>query len=268
MSNILLLFSLTLFGLIFGSFISALSYRSIKGISIFKGRSICPHCKKKIVWKDNIPVFSFFFLNGRSRCCKKLISLRYPLIEFFTMLTFLFTGLIYINCGGGSQPLCQWKTLLGITTLPYLLLVSIFLITLFVTDFEHKLILDIFVFIPFLLTGFLLVFFNPDYTYENLFLSFCTAGFFLLIHLATRGKGMGLGDVKMVLVPPLILGWPYTLIWLFLSFVTGAVAGSFLILFGKAKFGKHIPFGPFLILAYFLVLFWGERLLFLIRLNY
>lgn len=268
MQNIFLLFSLTIFGLVFGSFISALSYRSIKGISIFKGRSICPHCKKKIGWRDNIPVFSFFFLNGRSRCCKKLISLRYPLIEFFTMLTFLFTGLVYINCGGGSQPICQWKAVFGVVSLPHLILVSIFMITLFVTDFEHKLILDKFVFIPFLLTGFLLIFFNPDQTYTNLFLSFATASFFLLIHLGTRGKGMGLGDVKLVLLPPLILGWPYTLIWLFLSFTIGAFIGVLLILLKKAKFGKHIPFGPFLILAYFLVLFWGEKFLFILDLKY
>jgi leader peptidase (prepilin peptidase)/N-methyltransferase len=74
---------------------------------------------------------------------------------------------------------------------------------------------------------------------------------------------MGLGDVKLVLIPPLILGWPYTIIWLFLSFIIGAVTGVVLIFLHKAKFGKQIPFGPFLIISYFIVLFWGEKLLFL-----
>ncbi len=265
MPDVLLLFLLTLFGLIYGSFISALSYRSVIGMSIFKGRSVCPKCKKTIVWKDNIPVFSFFFLKGRSRCCKKLISLRYPLIEFSTMLMFYFTGVIFLNCSYPANPICTWKDLMSLSALLLLLFVGVFLITIFVTDLEHKLILDKFIFIPYVLTLLLIIVFNPDYTYANFFLSFASASFFLLIHILTKGKGMGLGDVKLALLPPLVLGWPYTVIWLFLSFVVGAIVGVFLIFIGKAKFGKQIPFGPFMVFAYFIVLFWGEKLLFLVK---
>lgn len=265
MPGILLLLTLTLFGLVFGSFISALSYRSVKGISIFKGRSFCDKCKKKVGWNDNIPIISFILLKGRSSCCRRKISLRYPLIEFFTMLSFLVTGIRFLNYAGIGGPISAWRDLLGFYSLPYLLFIGIFLITIFITDYEHKLILDKFVFIPFSLTLLLIIFFNPDYSYANLFLSFASAFFFLLIHLLTRGKGMGLGDVKLALLPPLILGWPFTLIWLFLSFIIGAIVGVVLILFKKAKFGKQIPFGPFLIIAYFLVLFLGDKLLFLIK---
>ncbi len=266
MPNALLLFTLTLFGLVFGSFITALSYRSVNGMSIFKGRSVCPKCKKTIGWKDNIPIFSFFFLKGKSRCCKQLISLRYPLIEFFTTVIFFSIGVIFLACKDLNDPVCIWKGLIGFSALPYLLFISVFLITVFITDFEHKLILDRFVFIPLSLTFFLIIFFNPDYSYTNLFLSFASASFFLLIHILTKGKGMGLGDVKLSLLPPLILGWPYTVIWLFLSFIIGAMVGVALIFVGKAKFGKQIPFGPFLIFSYFIVLFWGDKLLFLIGL--
>jgi prepilin signal peptidase PulO-like enzyme (type II secretory pathway) len=267
MPDLFLVLILVILGLVFGSFVSALSYRAIVGMSIFKGRSVCPQCKKTISWKDNIPVFSFLFLKGKSRCCKKLISIRYPLIEFFTMLVFFVTGLVFLSCGTSEGPFCVWKNLLGSWSLPYLILVAVFLITVFVTDFEHKLIPDRFVFIPFVFTLLLIIFFNPDYSYANLFLSFVSASFFLLIHLFTKGKGMGLGDVKLALLPPLILGWPYTLVWLFLSFVIGAVVGVILIFVKKAKFGQHIPFGPFLILAYFLVLFWGDKLIFLLGLG-
>jgi leader peptidase (prepilin peptidase) / N-methyltransferase len=263
MSDIFLLFILTLLGLIFGSFISALSYRLVNGISIFKGRSFCDQCKKQIRWFDNIPIFSFYFLKGKSACCKELISLRYPLIEFATTVIFFITGFVLIHSGNSENPVYIWHKLLGFSALPNLLFISVFLITIFVTDFEKKLILDSCIFIPLAITLLLIIFFNPDYTYANLFLAFASASFFLLIHLLTKGRGMGLGDVKLVLIPPLILGWPYTIIWLFLSFIIGAVVGVILILLGKAKFGKQIPFGPFLIISYFIVLFWGEKLLFL-----
>ena len=263
MSDILLLLALTLFGLVFGSFVSAFSYRLVRGISIFKGRSFCDKCKKPIKWFYNIPIFSFYFLKGRSACCRELISIRYPLIEFATTVIFFVTGFIVITSGNSGNPVYLWQKLLGGLALPHLLFISIFLITIFVTDLEKKLILDVCIFIPLAMTLLIIIFFNPDYSYANLFLAFASASFFLLIHLLTKGRGMGLGDVKLVLIPPLILGWPYTVIWLFLSFIIGAVVGVTLILLRKAKFGKQIPFAPFLILSYFIVLFWGEKLLIL-----
>jgi prepilin signal peptidase PulO-like enzyme (type II secretory pathway) len=267
MSDVFLFLNLTVFGLVFGSFITALSYRSVRGMSILKGRSLCPNCKKKISWIDNIPIISFLLLHGKSRCCKKNISLRYPLIEFFTLAVFFITGVIYVKLPYGN-PIGIWKEILGLFTLPYLLTVSVFLITTFVSDYETKLIVDEIIFVPYLLTFFILILVNPDYTYANIFLSFAVASIFLLLHLVTHGRGMGLGDVKLVLVPPLILGWPYTVMWLFFSFVIGALVGLFMILIHKTKFGKQIPFGPFLIFSYFIVLFWGEKFLFLFNFNY
>jgi leader peptidase (prepilin peptidase)/N-methyltransferase len=180
-------------------------------------------------------------------------------------LIFFITGYLFIFSPNPGSTIYFWHALLGFMALPYLLFVSVFLITMFVTDYEKKLIPDDCIFIPLALTLLLIVFFNPDYSYANLFLAFASASFFLLIHLITHGRGMGLGDVKLVLIPPLILGWPQTIIWLFLSFIIGAFVGVILILVGKAKFGKQIPFGPFLIFSFFLVLFWGEKLLFLIK---
>lgn len=254
---------LSIFGLVFGSFISALSYRAIFGLSIMHGRSICPKCRNKINFYDNLPLISYIILKGKCRKCKNRISLRYPLTEFFTMLTFLLTGFVYLYCQSENNPLCIWKNLLYFWSIPFLLINSIFLISAFVTDFETKIIPDRFVLIPYVISLLFLIFVNPDHTYVNIFLSFAVSTFFFLIHLITRGKGMGLGDVKFVLFPPLILGWPHTISWLFLSFIIGSVVGVIMIIAGKTKFGKQIPFGPFLILSYFIVLFWGEKLLFL-----
>jgi leader peptidase (prepilin peptidase)/N-methyltransferase len=96
--------------------------------------------------------------------------------------------------------------------------------------------------------------------YEVLFFSFLTSTFFLLLHLVTRGRGMGLGDAKLVLALSPILVWQQIVAWLFLSFAIGAVVGLALISFKKASFGKKIAFGPFLITAFFATLFWGNSL--------
>lgn len=87
------------------------------------------------------------------------------------------------------------------------------------------------------------------------------AGFFLLLALITRGKGMGMGDVKLAGLMGLILGFPKIIVALMLAFLTGAIAGVILILLGKKGFGEHIPFGPFLAGATWLSFFWGEKII-------
>ena len=83
----------------------------------------------------------------------------------------------------------------------------------------------------------------------------------LFLNIITQGRGMGLGDVKLALAQGAILGWPSSLVWIFLSFIIGGFVGLILVFFGKAKFGKKIAFGPFLIVSFFITLFWGDQLL-------
>src|SRR3990167_5948315 len=81
---------LVLFGLVFGSFVGALTYRLPRNISLIKtNRSFCDKCKRSLSWYDNIPVISYIALRGRCRCCNKKISARYPLIEICTAGVFL-----------------------------------------------------------------------------------------------------------------------------------------------------------------------------------
>ena len=51
-------------------------------------RSHCVRCRKMIAWYDNIPVVSYIVLRGRCRHCGRRISIRYPLVELLTGLTF------------------------------------------------------------------------------------------------------------------------------------------------------------------------------------
>src|SRR3989339_1541952 len=77
---------LVLLGLVIGSFVSAITYRIPKELGFVKGRSFCDSCKKELRWFDNIPLFSFLFYLGKSRCCGKKISIRYPLIEIVSLI--------------------------------------------------------------------------------------------------------------------------------------------------------------------------------------
>jgi len=71
---------------------------------------------------------------------------------------------------------------------------------------------------------------------------------------------MGEGDIRLGFLMGLILGWPKTLIALYLAFFLGATVALALIAGRKKRFGQEIPFGPFLILATLLMVFWGEKI--------
>ncbi|MCK4588633.1 prepilin peptidase [Candidatus Woesebacteria bacterium] len=243
---------LAIFGLVVGSFLGAYTFRYPRGISVLKGRSVCPKCKKNLAWYDNIPILSFLFLKGQCRNCSKSISLRYPLIELATALGFV--GI--------------WSLSLGPVFSVFLILVFSLLVAVFVIDLEQKIVPDELVFTGFGLTVFYLLLASPSILFTNLTAGFGAALFLLLVHLATRGRGMGLGDVKLAVFIGTLLGWPMTLVWLFTAFLTGAVVGTILVLAKKVSFGKQIAFGPFLVMSLIIVFIWGERfinLFFLLR---
>src|SRR5215475_4843871 len=75
-------------GLLIGSFLNVCVYRLPRDLSVVRPRSFCPGCEKTIVWYDNIPVLSFFVLNGRCRNCNQRIPARYPIVEAATAASF------------------------------------------------------------------------------------------------------------------------------------------------------------------------------------
>lgn len=232
---------LFLLGLIFGSFLGALTYRLPRGLGCIKGRSFCPNCKKTIAWYDNIPVLSYFLLLGRCRACKKKISLRYPVIE-------ISTGVVWAVLGNN----------------PIALAVAMVLIVIFVIDIEHQLILDklVFVGLAILLINFL--FSDSQQIFKFLLAGFLSADILLFINLATKGSGMGLGDVKLALLIGSLVGLEKMLVWLFFSFSVGAIVGIILIVIGRATFRERIAFGPFLIIGLCLTLAYAQEFLKLI----
>lgn len=235
-------------GLLIGSFLGAFTFRYPRGKSVIRGRSYCVRCGSKIRWYDNIPLISYFILGAKCRDCGARISLRYPLIELATALGFIWIGIL--------APQSWWHFL-------YLLFVFPILLAIFVIDLEHRVIPDSLAFFLLTLAIFYLLFGTSSDFYTRIFSGFIAALFLLLIHLITKGRGMGLGDVKFALFGGVFLGLPVALVWLFWSFLTGAFVGIILILVGKASFGKEIAFGPFLVFSLTISYLWGD--LFIIK---
>lgn len=242
-----------LFGLVFGSFLGAYTYRAPRNKSISKGRSYCPKCKASIVWYDNIPLFSYAILGGRCRNCGERISLRYPLIELGTALSFLIV--FYASMNGALS--VDWFAG-GIVKVAGLFLITLLMIAIFVIDLENYIIPDK---LSFLLLVLALLILPGNLLFAHLVVGFASALFFLGLYLITSGRGMGLGDVKLAIFLGTFFGFPLVLVNIFLAFVLGSIWGIILILGKRVKFSTRVPFAPFLVISFFLVLIFGEMFL-------
>jgi len=261
MRFLIYLFSFS-FGLIVGSFLNCVIYRLHIGKGFLEGRSYCPSCKHILTWQDLIPVLSFLILRGRCRYCKKPISIQYPLVEFTTGI--LFTFIVFQNI----TSLFYGSVISSLLNIFFLFLVSCFLIIIFVYDLKHYIIPDrvIYPAILAIASRYLIadVFLNLYTRNElvNVVYSALGAGaFFLAIVLFSRGKGMGMGDVKLAFFMGLLLGFPNILVALFLSFFIGATVGVILIVLRKRSFKSEVPFAPFLVTGTFLVMFFSEEII-------
>jgi prepilin signal peptidase PulO-like enzyme (type II secretory pathway) len=236
-------------GLLAGSFLNVVIYRLPRKLSVVWGRSFCPRCKKKISWFDNLPLLSFILLKGRCRHCRSPISWRYPVVELLTGVLFVL-GVLRL---GDLSSLNYLKIAeLGLTLILFSALVVIFFI-----DLEHQVIPDE-ILLPVI---FLFLLSKISASPFNTFLPAAGASLFLfLIWAVTRGRGMGLGDVKLAFLMGLVLGFPKVVVAFYLAFLTGAIIGVILILVKKARFGQKIAFGPFLAAATVVTFLWGEKI--------
>jgi prepilin signal peptidase PulO-like enzyme (type II secretory pathway) len=244
-----------LFGLFVGSFLNCLIYRLSLGESFLRGRSYCPKCKHKLSWYDLIPLLSFFILKGKCRYCSAKISLQYPLVEFFSGLLFAFSALLIFL----SPPTSLYQFFqFSFTILFYWFFISV-LIIIFVYDLKYFIIPDKIIY-PAILVSFIwrLISFRG---LDPLFSAVGSGAFFLLIFLISRGKWLGLGDVKLVFFMGLLLGFPNILLSLFLAFSIGAIIGMGLIILGKKSLKDEIPFAPFLVIGTLIALFFGQNLI-------
>ncbi len=248
MSELFFWFIIFTFGLIVGSFLNCVIYRLEVGKKP-TGRSYCPKCRHTLCWQDLIPVLSFIALRGKCRYCHKKISIQYPLVE-------IATGLLFVLIFNFSFPNLLLTT--------YYLLLTCFLIIIFVYDLKHYIIPDKIIFPAIIITFIYKLFGVWCLVFGHwgfIPAAFLASGFFLAIVLVSRGRWMGMGDVKLAFFMGLFLGFPHILTALFLAFFIGAIIGTGLIALRKKSLKSEVPFGPFLIIGTFIALFWGNSLI-------
>ena len=255
MSYSIFIFSSLVFllGLCAGSFANVCIYRLPKRKQVLFGRSYCPKCKKKIKWFDNIPVLSYFLLNGKCRSCKKKISPQYFIVELIIGFGFL---LIFLN-----HPNNLAFVLLSILLFMYVII--------FLIDLKHFIIPDMLnfgvIFLAFVKN------FLPDLNLvftQNIILSVIggIVGYsiiYIIIFLYRSLKkieGMGLGDAKLMTGIGLLFGWPSIPFVLFVSAILGLLFVIPALLEKKKNLKSEIPFGPYIITAGVIYFYFGEYL--------
>jgi len=231
-----------IFGLVVGSFLNCLIYRLEVGEGFLKGRSFCPYCRHILSWQDLIPLLSFLILRGKCRYCQKSISWQYPLVE-------IATGLLFLSIFNFQFSIFN-------------LIIACFLIIIFVYDLKHYIIPDKIIY-PAIVIVLIYNFLRSDLLGRSdlLLSAFGAATFFLAIVLVSRGKWMGVGDIKLAFLMGLVLGFPNILVALFLAFSIGAIIGLGLIVSGKKTLKSEVPFGPFLVTGTFIALFFGGQII-------
>ena len=138
------------------------------------------------------------------------------------------------------------------------------LLIIFVIDLEHQIIPDPLTYVGIVILLLYTFIFDQGNLFSSLLSGFTAASFLMLINLVTKGRGMGLGDIKFAVLGGLFVGFKLMPIWLLLSFLTGGILGSILILTGKAGFKTKIAFGPFLILGILFATIFGDKIMNLI----
>ena len=249
-------------GLCFGSFINMLIYRTAINYELeskkfkvkSKKRSFCDYCGNQLKWYENIPVFSWLVLKGKTRCCQKKLPISYPVVELITGLLFLIYELKFMIYESDTL---FW--ILGLIIVVLLIFSSLF-------DWKYMILPD-FSTIILIIIAFFGVIFDESNIISYLLSALISAGFLLLLNLITKGKGMGMGDVKFAIFMGLLLGYPNIILAFYVAFIVGAIYGVGLMIFRKVNKKKQVPFGPFLILGTLTAWWFGEKIVELIKLR-
>lgn len=219
-----------------------------KTFNLITPSSSCPKCNAKIKPWHNIPVLGWIILGGKCATCKAPISKRYPAIEALTAAISLVVA---------------WQ--LGATSLALLFIITTWaLVALTFIDIDHMLLPDQ-ITLPLLWLALIASVFGitipPGEAIIGAAIGYLSLwSVYWLFKLVTGKEGMGYGDFKLLAVFGALLGWQSLPLIILLSSVVGAVIGiTLLSIQGKDK-ATPIPFGPYIAIAGWIALLWGEQI--------
>ena len=241
--ELILLYSVVfLYGLCIGSFLNVCIYRIPKKENIATNRSHCMSCNNTLKWYDLVPLFSYLFLGGKCRYCKAKVSIQYPLVEALNGLGYVF--IFYING-------------INLTSILFSLCYSA-LIVLGVIDwrtYEIPFSINVFIFI----LGVARTIIDYENIWEYLLGFISVSGFLLILYYATKGRGIGGGDVKLMAAAGLLIGVKNII----LALVIGCILGSIIhIARMKIQNKDHVlAFGPYLAAGIFIAMLFGDGLI-------
>jgi len=270
--EITLVVFLILIGAACGSFVGAMTWRMRKKMDWVKDRSICEHCKHKLNGLDLIPILSWMTLRGKCRYCRKsigwlAIGLEVGTAAVFAMSYFFWPlGEIFI---GNNIDFVQF----GLFAI--WLIIVVMMAALLVYDARWRLLPNKILFPLIGVTAVFAILSNIfvqqlsviDFLIQISLAMLPVAGVYFVLHLVSRGKWIGFGDVKFGIVVGLLVNWLAAVLVLAGANLIGTLAMSPMLLARKMNMNSKIPFGPFLIVATFLVFLFSSELTHLVE-NY
>jgi len=264
-------FCVTILGMLIGSFLNVVVYRlpimmqrdwqsqarevleleneePAERFNLLLPDSSCPHCGHQIRAWENIPIISWLLLRGRCSGCKAPISKRYPLVE---LACGVLSGYVAWHFG------FTWQA-------GAVLLLSWGLLAMSLIDADHQLLPDVLV-LPLLWLGLIVnqsgLFASPGDAFWGAVAGYLSLwSVYWLFKLVTGKEGMGYGDFKLLAMLGAWGGWQILPLTILLSSVVGAVLGLIILRLRSAESGTPLPFGPYLAIAGWIALLWGDEI--------
>jgi len=261
-------------GLSFGSFLNVVAYRlplmmerdwklechdylelepaklddDLLALTLAAPASSCPNCGHKIRFWENIPVVSYLLLKGKCSSCASAISMQYPVVEAITAVASLAVAYTFGITLQTVAALCFTWVLIALTLI----------------DLKKQLLPDN-ITLPLLWSGIILSFFGV-FTQLDASVIGAIAGYLILwsvyqlFKLVTGKEGMGFGDFKLLAALGAWVGYVYLPQIILISSIVGSIIGISMLVMGKTKQQQAIPFGPYLAVAGWVALLWGETI--------
>ncbi|MCQ4314054.1 A24 family peptidase [Pseudomonas stutzeri] len=210
--------------------------------------SHCPHCDHEIRPWENLPLVSWLALRGKCSSCRAPISRRYPIIE---LLCGLLSAYVAWHLG------FSWQA-------GAMLLVTWGLLAMSMIDVDHQLLPDSIV-LPLLWLGLIVNSFGlfaslSDALWGAIIGYLSLWSVYWVFKLITGKEGMGYGDFKLLAMLGAWGGWQVLPLTILLSSVVGAVLGTIMLRVQKAESSTPIPFGPYLAIAGWIAMLWGDQI--------